>query len=106
MGVLKSKRVRKPDSFSIDVGVSSHIGRRQYNQDAVRMTTTPMPLNGKGRLFAVADSMGGHPGGDLASRMACDGLNSYYEPKIKEKEKRNSADIGRQLVEAIIRNRH
>ncbi len=103
MGVLKSERVRNPDSFSIDVGVSSHIGRRPYNQDAVRMTTTPMPLNGKGSLFAVADGMGGHPGGDLASHMACDGLNSYYEPKIKEKEKRNPADISRYLVEAIIR---
>ena len=89
------------DPFSIDVGVSSHIGQRPYNQDAVRVTTTPMPLNGKGSLFAVADGMGGHPGGDLASHLACDGLNNYYEKKIKDK--RSPADISRHLVEAIIR---
>ena len=87
--------------FSIDYGLSSHIGQRSYNQDAVLVTTAPMPLNGKGSLFAVADGMGGHPGGDYASRMACDGLNSYYEPKIKEK--RNQAEISRHLTEGIIR---
>jgi len=101
--VQKRKNVRKSDPFSIDVGVSSHIGRRPYNQDTVRVTTTPIPLNGKGSLFAVADGMGGHPGGDLASHMACDGLNNYYEPRIKEKGKRNPADISRHLVKAIIR---
>lgn len=88
-------------SYSIDYGLSSHIGQRPYNQDAMRVTTAPMQLNGKGSLFAVADGMGGHPGGDLASHLACEGLNSYYEKKIKEK--RNPANISRHLVDAIIR---
>lgn len=88
-------------TYSIDYGLSSHIGQRPYNQDAVRVPTAPMPLNGKGSLFAVADGMGGHPGGDLASHLACDGLNNYYDKKIKEK--RNQADISRHLAETIIR---
>ncbi len=32
----------------------------------------------KGFMFAVADGMGGHPGGDIASQMAVRGLTDYY----------------------------
>ena len=103
MSEPKSERVLNPDPYSIEYGVSTHIGRRHYNQDAVRVTTAQMPLNGKGRLFAVADGMGGHPGGSLASRLACDGLDNYYEKKIKEQAKRNPTDISRHLAEVFIR---
>jgi protein phosphatase len=89
-------------TYTIEHGVYSHIGRRQNNQDAVFVTSEPEILNGKGRLFAVADGMGGHPGGGLASRMACDGLKQYHE-KIIEKGKRKPQDISRHLVDAIMR---
>jgi protein phosphatase len=89
-------------TYTIEHGVYSHIGRRQNNQDAVFVTSEPEILNGKERLFAVADGMGGHPGGGLASRMACDGLKQYHE-KIIEKGKRKPQDISRHLVETIMR---
>lgn len=99
----KGTGLLNPIIYSVDYGLSSHIGQRPYNEDAVRVATPPITLNGKGRLFAVADGMGGHPNGGLASRMACDGLNNYYGKKIKENVKRNPAEINRHLVEAIIR---
>ena len=61
--MMKRKKVMKQNSYAIDYGYSSHIGQRQQNQDAIRVTSEPVFLQGKGRLFAVADGMGGHPGG-------------------------------------------
>jgi serine/threonine protein phosphatase PrpC len=52
-------------------GVCSHIGQRRRNEDSVRVPAAAGPLSAKGSLFAVADGMGGHSGGGLASRMAC-----------------------------------
>ncbi len=37
-----------------------------------------------GLLFAVADGMGGHAAGEVASKMACEGLLEYYEPSIDQ----------------------
>lgn len=49
----------------------THIGRvRKTNQDSLLVLEDACPL------YAVADGMGGHLGGDTASRMAVEGLRS------------------------------
>ena len=51
----------------------THIGRiRQSNQDALLVMPDVYPI------YAVADGMGGHRGGDIASFMAIEGLKALY----------------------------
>jgi serine/threonine protein phosphatase PrpC len=51
---------------------ASHIGRRDENQDR-------FVVNRKARLFAVADGMGGHEGGSVASTLAIDTVSHFYD---------------------------
>jgi protein phosphatase len=59
----------------------SHIGlKRTRNEDAhaVYDSTSVIPGGRRSRLFGVADGMGGHPCGDKASSMACEGLKDFF----------------------------
>jgi len=66
----------------VSVCVKSDIGfKRRKNEDAYLMVyqnEAGFDVASFGRMFAVADGMGGTAGGDVASKTACEGLLAYY----------------------------
>ncbi len=73
--------------MKIEVASLSHIGQvRQRNEDALGHfePTEENVRNEKGMLFIVADGMGGHRGGEIASKLAVDTIvSSFYASNDK-----------------------
>jgi len=69
--------------FHLNVAQHSDIGRkRQVNEDSMIsiLPEDPQVMAKKGALFVVADGMGGHTAGDVASEMAINLVrDAYYE---------------------------
>lgn len=69
----------------LEVAAVSHIGLvRQRNEDTLGYHEPPEAAirEAKGSVFLVADGMGGHRGGEIASQLAVDTIvSSYYESK-------------------------
>ena len=64
--------------------------KRKTNEDRIFLTdlsNSEIDTDSHGIMFAVADGMGGHAGGEIASRMACEGLMDYYSACNTGKEK-------------------
>lgn len=62
------------------VGSVTDVGGRENNEDAVLVQELPpvAPGSQPGYLLAVADGMGGHEGGEIASTMAIDLLRDLF----------------------------
>ena len=68
-------------------GVATHVGRvRDHNEDCVLA---------EGMVFAVADGMGGHAAGEVASRIAVDSLRGLHEHPAQQPD-----DVAEVLREA------
>lgn len=88
----------------------SHIGlKRSRNEDAhaVYDSASVVPGSSRAYLFGVADGMGGHPCGDLASSMACKRLKGFFIGWNDRVDAGKSADRLKKLafsIDAQIRN--
>lgn len=79
-----------------DVGALTDVGRRRKrNEDSLRVTRWP-----GGLLCIVADGMGGHVGGDVASRLAVEGAEQGYDAAAgaMEDRLRNAVEIANVAV--------
>lgn len=69
------------DGFALEASCRSDRGRiRPLNEDSVCVVVPEDPriLHAKGVLMVVADGMGGHQGGDVASSMAVERVRTDY----------------------------
>jgi protein phosphatase len=85
---------------SLDVASRSDIGmRRTNNQDSfvVSMASNPTQWDQRGHLLVVADGMGAHAAGELASRLAVDHVAHLY---YKFPEQSAPEALRRAMIEA------
>lgn len=95
---LDDKRVR----FS----GATNIGRkREHNEDSISLPTTM-------RLAIVADGMGGHASGDVASRLAVDTVTDYFQATADQQtltwpykvESEERAEVNRMIQAVMLAN--
>jgi protein phosphatase len=94
-----------PRSFEFTSGYCTHVGGRAVNEDAwyPAAAAEPGSENPRGRLWAVADGMGGHSGGREASHLACRGLQAFFERPLADRKDQSARALGRHLTETVLR---
>lgn len=99
---MAEENMKKPPGGDIEHGSHTNIGHRKENQDSILIKNNSNKFNSQFYLFAVADGMGGHKAGCIASRMACDQLANYFA-NYKNIPNLTISVLGSQLTKSIYR---
>jgi PPM family protein phosphatase len=97
------------DEFSLthmhlESGCFSHTGMgRKSNEDAICRPQASNVSGPRGLLWAVADGMGGHRGGKVASRLACRLLQTYFDRTLKGRAPHTVQKLRRHLLATVMR---
>lgn len=84
----------------VETGFSTHCGGGRQNQDTAMGFDEP--YNGDDlHLFSLADGMGGHRYGALASQMACAVLIGTVRRLLHKNQGASESDLSRYLIEAM-----
>ena len=87
----------EPAPLALEVAKLTDVGRvRSHNEDYVDyfVPTDPAQLARKGAIYVVADGMGGHQAGEVASRGAVEAVIAHYYGDTKH-------DVATSLVQAV-----
>jgi protein phosphatase len=69
---------------NVEIGFLTDVGqKRDHNEDSFYVFQPTQDFAGRGMLFGVADGMGGHAGGEFASRIAVQALQKYYTADVE-----------------------
>ncbi len=97
------------DEFSLthmhlEAGCFSHIGMgRKFNEDAIFRPQANNVSGPRGLLWAVADGMGGHRGGKVASELACRLLQDYFDRSLNGQTPYSFQTLRRHLIATVMR---
>ncbi|WZL74789.1 Stp1/IreP family PP2C-type Ser/Thr phosphatase [Clostridiaceae bacterium 35-E11] len=85
----------------MQIGAYSHIGQvREINEDAYYISSNAL------NLFIVADGMGGHNAGEVASNVAISSIKNFMEQNMDKYIDKEDKTICKILKEAILEANH
>lgn len=93
---LITDKLIKRDGLCLDISYISECGGRVVNEDSVAVS-----YNGEKLFLAIADGLGGHGGGDIASKIAAETIDEENR-KITHTNTRRIKEVFREINDKLL----